>query len=54
MGVSGRADQRGVRAEGVEAFVLKDKALDGTLIGMSFLRKLKSYSVENGSMVLKQ
>lgn len=49
-----RVEIGGVRAEGVEAFVLKDKALDGTLIGMSFLRKLKSYSVENGRMVLKQ
>ena len=49
-----RVEIGGVRAEGVEAFVLKDEKHDGTLIGMSFLRKLKSYSVENGRMVLKQ
>lgn len=49
-----RVEIGGVRAQGVEAFVLQDQSLDGTLIGMSFLRKLKSYSVENGRMVLKQ
>lgn len=49
-----RVEIGGVRAEGVEAFVLKDDALDGTLIGMSFLRKLKSFSVEDGRMRLKQ
>lgn len=49
-----RVEIGGIRAEGVEAFVLKDEKLDGTLIGMSFLRKLKSYSVEDGRMLLKQ
>lgn len=49
-----RVEIGGIRAEGVEAFVLKDDALDGTLIGMSFLRKLKSFSVENGRMRLVQ
>nr|WP_316651417.1 TIGR02281 family clan AA aspartic protease [uncultured Gellertiella sp.] len=49
-----RIEIGGLRAEDVEAFVLKDEALDGTLIGMSFLKKLKSFSVENGKMVLKQ
>lgn len=43
-----------LRVQSVEAFVLKDDALKGTLIGMSFLRKLKSFSVEDGKMVLKQ
>lgn len=43
-----------VRARSVDAFVLKDDALSQTLIGMSFLKKLKSYAVENGQMVLKQ
>lgn len=49
-----RVEIGGVRAQSVEAFVLKDQALSETLIGMSFLRKLKSYAVENGRMVLKQ
>lgn len=49
-----RVEIGGVRAQSVEAFVLKDQALSETLIGMSFLKKLKSYSVENGRMVLKQ
>lgn len=49
-----RVEIGSIRARDIEAFVLKDEALDGTLIGMSFLRKLKSYSVENGRMVLKQ
>ena len=49
-----RVEIGSVRTQGVEAFVLKDDALSGTLIGMSFLKKLKSYSVENGKMVLKQ
>lgn len=49
-----RVEIGSVRAQGVEAFVLKDDALSGTLIGMSFLKKLKSYSVEDGKMVLKQ
>ena len=29
-----------------EAFVLRDKALSGTLIGMSFLKRLDAYSAE--------
>lgn len=49
-----RVEIGGIRARDIETFVLADEALDSTLIGMSFLRKLKSYSVENGRMVLKQ
>lgn len=49
-----RVEIGGLRAQSVEAFVLKDEALDGTLIGMSFLKKLKSYGVENGRMVMQQ
>lgn len=49
-----RVEIGSLRAQSVEAFVLKDEALDGTLIGMSFLRKLKSFSVEDGKMVLRQ
>lgn len=49
-----RVEIGSLRTQSVEAFVLKDDALDGTLIGMSFLRKLKSFSVEDGKMMLRQ
>jgi len=38
----------------VEAVVLEDSALDGILIGMSFLNRLSGYRVENGALVLEQ
>ncbi|WP_064821139.1 TIGR02281 family clan AA aspartic protease [Rhizobium phaseoli] len=44
----------GIRVRDVEAFVLKDEALTTTLVGMSFLKKLASYSVADGSLSLKQ
>lgn len=40
--------------EDVDAVVLEDKALSGTLIGMSFLSRLKKYQVENGALLLVQ
>ncbi len=40
----------GVR--GVDALVLPDTALSGTLIGMSFMNKLSSYRVEGGALHL--
>ena len=43
-----------VRVEGVDAFVLRDKALSGTLIGMSFLRRLKAYAVEGERLRLER
>lgn len=49
-----RVEIGGIRVRGVEAFVLKDEALSGTLVGMSFLKKLASYSVADGSLSLKQ
>lgn len=49
-----RIEIGGIRVRGVEAFVLKDEALSGTLVGMSFLQKLASYSVADGSLSLKQ
>lgn len=49
-----RVEIGGLKTFDVEAFVLRDEALDGTLVGMSFLRKLKSYSVEDGKMIMKQ
>jgi aspartyl protease family protein len=41
-----------VRIENVGAMVLDDKALSGTLIGMSFLKGLTSYKVEEGRLHL--
>lgn len=49
-----RIEVGGVRVDDVQAMVLKDKALSGTLIGMTFLKKLGSYKVENGQMRLSQ
>jgi aspartyl protease family protein len=34
--------------------VLEDSALAGTLVGMSFLKRLSKYEVENGAMILQQ
>jgi aspartyl protease family protein len=38
----------------VPAVVLEDSALAGTLVGMSFLKRLSKYEVENGAMILQQ
>lgn len=38
----------------VEAVVLEDKALDGTLIGMSFLKRLAKFQVEDGALLMVQ
>ena len=43
-----------VRLENVEAAVLPDGALDGVLLGMSFLGRLDSFRVENGNLVMVQ
>ncbi|WP_159945968.1 TIGR02281 family clan AA aspartic protease [Rhizobium sp. 18065] len=43
-----------VRVRGIDAFVLKDKQLSSSLIGMSFLKKLKSYSAGDGTLRLVQ
>ena len=40
--------------EDVPALVLEDRALSSTLVGMSFLKRLKSYSVQDGKMQLVQ
>lgn len=42
-----------VRVSDVEGMVLQRGALRGTLLGMSFLSRLRSFSVENGKLVLK-
>ncbi len=43
-----------VEARDVQAVVLEDRALDTTLIGMSFLRSLSKYEVSNGALLLVQ
>jgi aspartyl protease family protein len=43
-----------IHVENIEAVVLEDKALSGTLIGMSFLNRLGKFQVENGSLLLIQ
>ena len=43
-----------ILVENVDAVVLDDKALDGTLIGVSFLNRLAKYQVENGALLLVQ
>ncbi|MVA36930.1 TIGR02281 family clan AA aspartic protease [Agrobacterium vitis] len=49
-----RVEIGGVRVTQVQALVLKDKALSGTLIGMTFLKQLGSYKVEDGQLKLSQ
>ncbi len=43
-----------VKVRDVEAAVLEDKALDGTLLGMTFLKRLEGFSVTDGDLILKQ
>ncbi len=43
-----------IYVENVDAVVLEDSALTGTLIGMSFLKRLQSFQVDNGKLVLNQ
>ncbi|RAX41501.1 TIGR02281 family clan AA aspartic protease [Rhizobium tropici] len=43
-----------IRVRDVDAVVAKDGALGTTLIGMSFMKKLNSYGVQNGNLLLKQ
>lgn len=43
-----------IHVENVDAVVLEDNALTGTLIGMSFLKRLQSFQVDSGMLVLKQ
>jgi len=43
-----------IHLENVEAVVLHDHALGGTLVGMSFLSRLDGFRVEDGALLLKQ
>lgn len=42
-----------IRIRNVEAMVLGDNALSTVLIGMSFMNRLRSFSYEGGTLVLK-
>jgi aspartyl protease family protein len=50
----GRLQIGRISVDDVEAVVLDDRALDGTLIGVSFLKRLAKYQVENGALLLVQ
>lgn len=43
-----------IAIDNVQAVVLEDKALNGTLIGMSFLKQLRRFEVEDGALLLVQ
>lgn len=43
-----------IELDRVAAVVLDDEALSGTLVGMSFLSRLRRYSVEGGALALEQ
>jgi aspartyl protease family protein len=49
-----RIEIGGIKVRDVDALVLKDEALSSTLIGVSFLKKLASYSVEDNALHLAQ
>ncbi len=43
-----------VKVSDVDAAVMKDEALNSTLIGMSFLKKLRAFGVQDGSLHLTE
>lgn len=43
-----------IALDNVQAVVLQDKALNGTLIGMSFLGRLGKFEVKNGTLTMVQ
>lgn len=43
-----------ISVENIQAAVLEDKALDGVLVGMSFLNRLSKFQVEGGALVMQQ
>ena len=48
----GRIEIGSIKVRDIDAMVLKDEALSSTLVGMSFLKKLRSYGVEDGALHL--
>lgn len=43
-----------IRVDNVEAVVLSDDALQGVLIGMSFMNRLRGFEYSNGSLLLRR
>lgn len=43
-----------ITIDNVQAAVLPDSALEGALVGMSFLGQLRSFNIENGALLLEQ
>jgi aspartyl protease family protein len=43
-----------IEVSNIDVFILKDRALSETLIGMSFISKLSSFKVENSKLILTQ
>ena len=50
----GEVEVGDIRIRDVDAFVLSDERLATNLLGMSFLGRLKAFSIENGRLVLSQ
>ncbi|WP_419907702.1 TIGR02281 family clan AA aspartic protease [Hoeflea sp.] len=50
----GTVELKSIRVRNVEAYVLDDDSLAGTLIGMSFLNRLSSYQARDGKLVLNR
>ena len=49
-----RLDIGRISVANIDAIVLEDSALGGTLIGMTFLNRLKKFQVDGGAMTLSQ
>lgn len=43
-----------ISLDDVEAMVLEDTALEGALVGMSFLNRLSKFQVQDGALVMQQ
>ncbi|NJR13423.1 MAG: TIGR02281 family clan AA aspartic protease [Phyllobacteriaceae bacterium] len=43
-----------IRVRNVPALVLEDKALDGVLMGMSFLKELERFAIEDRTLILQK
>lgn len=50
----GRVEVGRILVENVQAVVLEDEALSTTLIGMTFLNRLKAFKVDDGTLTLVQ
>lgn len=50
----GEVEVGDIRVRDVDALVLSDEQLTTNLLGMSFLGRLKAFSIENGRLILSQ